>query len=73
MLTMDQDSTTPNAPIRDYPSGAAAHDADKRSCFNGEIIGETGMVTPHADRPEGWQCRKIERMKSGARVTPKIG
>lgn len=73
MLAMDQDSTTPNVTVRNYPSGAAAHDARKRSPFNGDIIGETGMVTPHADRPEGWQRRKIERMKSGARVTPKVG
>jgi len=73
MLTMDQDSTTPSVPVRNYPSGAAAHDASKRSSFDGEIIGETGMVTPHADRPEGWFRRKIERMKSSARVTPKIG
>jgi len=68
---MDQDSTS--VPVRNYPSGAAAHDASTRSSFDGEIIGETGMVTPHADRPEGWQRRKIERMKSSARVTPKIG
>jgi len=71
MLAMDQDSTS--VPVRNYPSGAAPHDASKRSSFDGEIIGETGMVTPHAERPEGWQRRKIERMKSGARVTPKIG
>jgi len=68
---MEQDNTS--APVRNYPSGAAAHDSGKRSSFDGKIIGETGMVTPHANRPEGWQRRKIERMKSSARVTPKIG
>jgi len=68
---MEQDSTS--VPVRNYPSGAAAHDSGKRSSFDGKIIGETNIVTPHADRPEGWQRRKIERMKSSARVTPKIG